>query len=81
MVGLSAGHGIKHFGQSAFLIISPEIKATFALSEVAFEYLDGPVTRVAGPDVPAMPYSHGLEAWFMIGPERITDAIRKLAAY
>ena len=36
MVGLSAGHGIKHFGQSALLIISPEIKATFALSEVAF---------------------------------------------
>jgi FSR family fosmidomycin resistance protein-like MFS transporter len=36
MIGLSAGHGIKHFGQSAFLIISPDIKTTFALSEIAY---------------------------------------------
>jgi 2-oxoisovalerate dehydrogenase E1 component beta subunit len=51
------------------------------VADEAFEYLDGPVTRVAGPDVPAMPYNHGLEAWFMISPERIAHAIRELAAY
>jgi len=35
MYGISAGHGIKHFGQGAILILVPEIKATLALSDVA----------------------------------------------
>ncbi len=51
------------------------------VSEEAFDYLDGPVTRIAGPDVPAVPYNHVLEDWFMVNPEKIADAIRKLAAY
>jgi 2-oxoisovalerate dehydrogenase E1 component beta subunit len=51
------------------------------ISERAFEQLDGPVTRLAGPDVPGVPYHHTLEDWFMIGPARIVDAARKLAAY
>ena len=51
------------------------------LAEEAFEYLDGPVTRVAGPDVPAAPYSLPLEEWFMVNPAKIADAIRALAAY
>jgi 2-oxoisovalerate dehydrogenase E1 component beta subunit len=51
------------------------------IAEEAFDYLDGPVTRVAGPDVPAVPYSHVLEDWFMVNPEKIADAIRTLAAY
>jgi len=51
------------------------------VAEEAFDYLDGPVTRVAGPDVPGVPYNHVLEDWFMVNPEKIADAIRKLAAY
>ena len=51
------------------------------ISERAFESLDGPVTRLAGPDVPSVPYHHALEDWFMISPARIVDAARKLAAY
>jgi 2-oxoisovalerate dehydrogenase E1 component beta subunit len=51
------------------------------VGEEAFDYLDGPVTRVAGPDVPAVPYNHVLEDWFMVNPEKIADAIRRLAAY
>jgi 2-oxoisovalerate dehydrogenase E1 component subunit beta len=51
------------------------------ISERAFEQLDGPVTRLAGPDVPAVPYHHALEDWFMINPARIVHAARKLAAY
>ena len=51
------------------------------ISERAFEQLDGPVTRLAGPDVPGVPYHHTLEDWYMIGPARIVDAARKLAAY
>ena len=51
------------------------------LAEEAFEYLDGPVTRVTGPDVPGVPYNHRLEEWFMPDAERIAEAIRRLAAY
>jgi 2-oxoisovalerate dehydrogenase E1 component beta subunit len=56
-----------------------EIAATVA--EEAFDYLDGPVTRIAGPDVPGVPYNHVLEDWFMVNPEKIAAGIRKLAAY
>jgi 2-oxoisovalerate dehydrogenase E1 component beta subunit len=51
------------------------------VAEEAFDYLDGPVTRIAGPDVPGVPYNHALEDWFMVSPEKIEAAIRKLAAY
>jgi 2-oxoisovalerate dehydrogenase E1 component beta subunit len=51
------------------------------VAEEAFDYLDGPVSRVAGPEVPGVPYNHVLEDWFMVNPEKIADGIRKLAAY
>ena len=51
------------------------------IAEDAFEYLDGPVTRLAGPEVPAMPFAPPMEAAFMLSTEKIGAAIRKLAAY
>ncbi|CAN5166624.1 3-methyl-2-oxobutanoate dehydrogenase subunit beta [soil metagenome] len=51
------------------------------LAEEAFDYLDGPVIRVTGPDVPGVPYNHVLEDWFMVNPDRIAGAVRRLAAY
>jgi 2-oxoisovalerate dehydrogenase E1 component beta subunit len=51
------------------------------LAEDAFDYLDGPITRIAGPDVPAVPYNPVLEDWFMVNPEKIAEGVRKLAAY
>jgi 2-oxoisovalerate dehydrogenase E1 component beta subunit len=51
------------------------------VAEEAFDYLDGPVTRIAGPEVPGVPYNHVLEDWFMVNPEKIADGIRTLAAY
>jgi len=51
------------------------------VAEEAFDYLDGPVTRIAGPDVPGVPYNHVLEDWFMVSPEKIAAGIRTLAAY
>jgi 2-oxoisovalerate dehydrogenase E1 component subunit beta len=51
------------------------------VAEEAFDYLDGPVSRVAGPEVPGVPYNHALEDWFMVDPEKIAAGIRKLAAY
>jgi 2-oxoisovalerate dehydrogenase E1 component beta subunit len=56
-----------------------EISAIIA--EEGFDYLDGPIIRVTGPDVPGVPYNHVLEDWFMPNPDRIADAVRRLAAY
>jgi pyruvate/2-oxoglutarate/acetoin dehydrogenase E1 component len=50
------------------------------LAEELFEYLDGPVTRVAAPDAP-YPYAPPLEAAYLPGIERIVAAARQLAAY
>jgi 2-oxoisovalerate dehydrogenase E1 component beta subunit len=51
------------------------------IAEEAFDYLDGPIVRVTGPDVPGVPYNHALEEWFMPNPDRIANAVRRLAAY
>jgi len=51
------------------------------ISENAFDYLDGPVTRLAGPEVPAMPFSPTLESEFLIDADEILEAILKLATY
>ena len=51
------------------------------VAEQAFEYLDAPIVRVAGPDVPGVPYSRVLEDWFMVDPVKIEAGIRRLAAY
>jgi 2-oxoisovalerate dehydrogenase E1 component beta subunit len=56
-----------------------EIAAVIA--EHAFEYLDAPIRRVAGPDVPAMPYHHAMESFFMPDRQKIAAAARELAAY
>jgi 2-oxoisovalerate dehydrogenase E1 component beta subunit len=51
------------------------------IAEEAFEYLDAPVRRLAGPDVPAMPFAIPLEEEFMLNPAKIAAAMRKLAQY
>jgi 2-oxoisovalerate dehydrogenase E1 component beta subunit len=51
------------------------------IAEEAFEWLDGPVMRLASPDIPAMPYNHPQESWALPNVERITAAMRDLAAY
>lgn len=56
-----------------------EVAATIA--EWGFMNLDAPVRRLAGPDVPAVPFSHPMQEWFMINPEKIAAAIRELAAF
>ena len=59
--------------------IGAEIAALAA--DEAFEYLDGPVTRVCGPDVPTMPFAQSLEDAYMPNTEKIAQALRKQAAY
>ena len=51
------------------------------ISENAFEYLDGPVARLAGPEIPAMPVAPPLEDMYMIDSEKIANSIRQLAEY
>jgi len=47
----------------------------------AFEYLDAPVTRLCGPDVPTMPFAETLEDAYMPNPVKIAESLRALAAY
>ena len=51
------------------------------IAEEAFTSLDAPVRRLAAPDVPAVPFSHPFQDWFMPNVEKIVAAMRDLAAY
>ena len=59
--------------------LAGEIAAT--ICEAAFEYLDAPILRVTGPDVPAMPFSSALEAAVLPDAARVAAAMRELARY
>lgn len=59
--------------------IGGEISAIIA--EHAFEYLDGPIRRLASPDVPPVAFNDDLEAHYMLNPQKIAAAIRDLATY
>lgn len=70
------------------LLVTEDNKEGSILSEVAAiiaEYclfdLDAPIKRLAGPDVPAMPYAPTMEKFFMINPEKLELAMRELAAF
>jgi len=39
------------------------------------------VVRVAGPDIPAIPFSPPLEEFFLPNPTKIAEAARHLAEY
>ena len=43
--------------------------------------LDAPVQRLAGPDVPSMPYAPTMEKYFMINPDKVEKAMRELAEF
>jgi 2-oxoisovalerate dehydrogenase E1 component beta subunit len=50
------------------------------ITEKAFEYLDGPVLRLAAPDSP-VPYSPSLEEAYLPNVAKLIEKIRWLAAY
>ncbi len=56
-----------------------EIIATIA--EDAMFDLDGPLVRVGGPDIPAMPFAASLEHFFLPDAERIGVAMKELADF
>lgn len=67
------------YEDNRFVGYGAEVAATIA--EEAFSDLDAPVMRLAGPDVPGIPFSKPLEEWFYITKDKIAESIRKLAAY
>ncbi|HEX9824803.1 MAG TPA: alpha-ketoacid dehydrogenase subunit beta [Actinomycetota bacterium] len=56
-----------------------EIVATIA-EEAMFD-LDGPLVRIAGPDIPAMPFAGPLEHYYMPDVEGIHAAMKELAEF
>jgi branched-chain alpha-keto acid dehydrogenase E1 component (EC 1.2.4.4) len=70
------------------LLITEDNKEGSVMSEVAaliaehclFD-LDAPIMRLAGPDVPAMPFAPTMENFFLVTPEKIERAMRELAAF
>lgn len=59
--------------------VGAEVAAVIARE--AFDYLDGPIYRVAAPDVPSFPYSPPLEDFCLPTTEKIVQAVRELAEY
>ena len=59
--------------------IGAELAAIVA--EEAFEDLDGPIVRITGPDIPAIPFSPPLEKFFLVNKEKIVAAMESLAKY
>jgi len=73
------GKALIVYEDNRFLGYGAEIAAI--LADEGFNHMDAPIRRLAGPDVPAVPYSHPLQDWFMPSPAKIAEAMRKLAAY
>jgi 2-oxoisovalerate dehydrogenase E1 component beta subunit len=59
--------------------VGAEIVATIA-EEAMFD-LDGPLVRIGGPDIPAMPFSGPLEHFYLPDVEAIQKAIKELAEF
>jgi 2-oxoisovalerate dehydrogenase E1 component len=59
--------------------VGSEIAALIA--DGAWQWLDAPVKRLGGPDVPSIPYAPAMEDFFMPNPEKIANALRELAAF
>ena len=52
-----------------------------AIAEEMFDYLDAPVSRVAGLDVPAVPFAPPMEHFFLPNAEKITRVVKKVLEY
>jgi 2-oxoisovalerate dehydrogenase E1 component len=59
--------------------IGSEVAALIA--DGAWRWLDAPVKRLGGLDVPAMPYAQPMEDFFMPDPEKVTAALKELAEF
>ena len=67
--------------QEANLHVSVSSEVSAIVAEHCFEHLDAPVMRIGGPEVPAMPFAHGLEAEYLVTADKLETKLRELAAY
>ena len=51
------------------------------LADEGFQYMDGPIKRLAAPDVPGVAFSHPMQEEYMLNPDKIAAAIRDLVNY
>jgi 2-oxoisovalerate dehydrogenase E1 component len=63
------------------LSVSVGSEVAAIIADEGWRWLDAPVRRLAGLDVPAMPYAPAMEDYFMPNPDKVTKALRELAAY
>jgi 2-oxoisovalerate dehydrogenase E1 component len=63
------------------LSISVGSEVAAVIADEAWRWLDAPVKRLGGLDVPAMPYAQPMEDFFMPNSEKIATALRELAAF
>jgi len=59
--------------------VMAEISAS--ITEEMFDYLDAPVTRVCGLDVPVVPFAPPMEHFFLPNAEKITKAVKEVLEY
>ncbi len=67
------------YEDNKFLGVGAEVAAQIA--EKSLFELDGPIVRIGGPHVPAMPYAPTLEHWFLPDADRLEQEMRKLAEF
>jgi 2-oxoisovalerate dehydrogenase E1 component subunit beta len=63
------------------LSVSVGSEVAALIADEAWQWLDAPVKRFGGLDVPSMPYAMPMEEFFMPNPDKITQALRELAAF
>ena len=65
----------------ANLAVSVSSEVSAIVAEECFEYLDAPVMRIGGPEVPAMPFAKALEAVYLVDVDKLETKLRSLAEY
>jgi len=59
--------------------VMAEISAS--ITEELFDYLDAPIVRVAGLDVPMLPFAPPMEHYFLPNAEKIARSVKKVIEY
>jgi 2-oxoisovalerate dehydrogenase E1 component beta subunit len=67
--------------QEANLAVGVGAEVAAIVAEECFQALDGPVMRIGGPEIPAIPFAESLAEVYCLGPQKIEAKLRELAAY
>jgi 2-oxoisovalerate dehydrogenase E1 component beta subunit len=67
--------------QEANLAVGVGAEVAAVVAEECFEALDGPIMRIGGPEIPAIPFAESLAEVYCLNPDKIELKLRELAAY